>query len=309
MGAGAIGSAIGGMIAKSGQGVEVTLVGRDPHIKAIRENGLCITGIWGEHIVTNLNAVTSPPHEAYDIVFLTVKSYDTKTAARAALPMLGPDTVIVSMQNGLGNVETLAEIVGGARTVGGMAIFGAVVPMPGYVRITVIASETLIGETRGGTTPTPRVKRIAGMLESAEIPTKPSDNITREIWHKALYNIALNPLSAIFEVTYGEIADNPHTRWLAGEMISEAFRVAKAAGMDLGMNAPDEYIQVLWSQLLPPTRNHRSSMLQDIVRGKVTEIDYINGKVAELGAEYGIKTPYNNAIVRMVKAKEVFRHT
>jgi 2-dehydropantoate 2-reductase len=127
----------------------------------------------------------------------------------------------------------------------------------------------------------------------------------QKIWHKALYNIALNPLSAIFEVTYGEIADNPHTRWLAGEMISEAFRVAKAAGMDLGMDSPDKYMEILWGQLLPPTRDHRSSMLQDIVRGKVTEIDYINGKVAELGAEYGIKTPYNTAIVRMVKAKEV----
>ena len=92
-------------------------------------------------------------------------------------------------------------------------------------------------------------------------------------------------------------------------MISEAFLVAKAAGMDLGMDAPDEYIGVLWSQLLPPTRDHRSSMLQDIVRGKVTEIDYINGKVAELGAEYGIKTPYNNAVARIVKAKEVFGHT
>ena len=89
-------------------------------------------------------------------------------------------------------------------------------------------------------------------------------------------------------------------------MISEAFLVAKAAGMGLGMNTPDEYMGVLWGQLLPPTRDHRSSMLQDIVRGKVTEIDYINGKVAELGAECGIKTPYNNAVVRMVKAKEVF---
>ncbi|MEA1909390.1 MAG: ketopantoate reductase C-terminal domain-containing protein, partial [Euryarchaeota archaeon] len=82
------------------------------------------------------------------------------------------------------------------------------------------------------------MKNIAWMLESAGIPTKPSDNIMREIWHKALYNIALNPLSTIFKVTYGEIADNPHTRWLAGEMISEAFVVAEAAGMDLGMNAP-----------------------------------------------------------------------
>ena len=305
MGAGAIGSATGGMLARAGH--HVTLIGRAPHISEISNNGLHITGIWGEHTVTDLRAVTSPPDEYQDIVFLTVKSYDTDTAAREALPMIGPDTTVVSMQNGIGNVETLAGIVGEARTVGAMAIFGAVVPEPGSVEVTVIASETLVGEIDGR--PTSRARDLARMLDGAGIPTKPSDNIMREIWHKALYNIALNPLSAIFEVTYGEIADNPHTRWLAGEMISEAFRVAKAAGMDLGMDAPDEYMEILWGQLLPPTRDHRSSMLQDIVRGKVTEIDYINGKVAELGVEYKIETPYNNAVVRMVKAKEVFGPT
>ncbi|HIE31560.1 MAG TPA: ketopantoate reductase family protein [Methanosarcinales archaeon] len=305
MGAGAIGSVIGGMLARAGH--EVTLVGRNPHIRSISENGLYIAGIWGEHTVTNLNAVTSPPCEDHDIVFLTVKSYDTKTAARAALPMLGQGGVIISMQNGLGNVETLAEIAGRERTVGGMGIFGAVVPEPGSVRVTVIASDTLVGEIDGNCTP--RVEGIARMLATAGIPTRASEKIMLEIWHKALYNIALNPLSAIFEVTYGEIADSPHTRWLASELISEAFRVAEVAGIDLGMNSPDEYLQILWSQLLPPTRDHRSSMLQDIVRGKLTEIDYINGKVVELGAEYGIETPYNNAVVRMVKAKEVFGPT
>jgi 2-dehydropantoate 2-reductase len=187
------------------------------------------------------------------------------------------------MQNGIGNVETLAGVVGEARTVGAMAIFGAVIPEPGSVKVTVIASETLVGEIDGRLTS--RAMDLARMLDGAGIPTKPSDNIMREIWHKALYNIALNPLSAIFQVTYGQIADNP--------------------GVDLGMDSPDEYLEILWNRKLPPTRDHRSSMLQDIVRGKRTEIDYINGKVVELGREYGIPTPYNNAVVKIVRAKEV----
>jgi len=301
MGAGAIGSATGGMLARAGH--RVTLIGRAPHISEISNNGLHISGIWGEHTVTDLHAMTSPPDGYQDVVFLTVKSYDTDTALGDALPMIGPDTTVVSMQNGIGNVETLAGVVGEARTVGAMAIFGAAVPEPGSVEVTVIASETLVGEIDGRLTS--RAMDLARMLDGAGIPAKPSDNIMREIWHKALYNIALNPLSAIFQVTYGQIADNPNTRWLISEMISEAFLVAEVAGVDLGMDSPDEYLEILWNRKLPPTREHRSSMLQDIVRGKRTEIDYINGKVVELGREYRIPTPYNNAVVKIVRAKEV----
>lgn len=141
------------------------------------------------------------------------------------------------------------------------------------------------------------------MLDDAGIPTRPSGNIMRDIWHKALYNIALNPLTALFQVPYGPIADNPDTRWLIQQMISEAFEVARASGMDLG--SPRDYLEVLWDQKLPPTRDHISSMAQDIRMGRRTEIDYINGAVARLGEHYGIDTPYNNAITRMVKAREV----
>ncbi len=302
MGAGAIGSVIGGMVARNGH--RVTLVGRRAHMDEIARNGLRIGGIWGEHTVHNLNAVTEPPAEHQDIVFLTVKSFDTAKAARVALPMVGTNTVVISVQNGLGNIETLVEIVGREKTVGGMAIFGAVIPEPGRVKVTVIASETLIGEIDGSITP--RVQAIESMLDSSGIPAKTSENIMRDIWHKVLYNIALNPLSAIFQVTYGEVADNPHTRWLAEQMIAEAVQVARASGQSLGINSPEEYLNILWKQKLPPTRDHISSMLQDIMHGKKTEIDYINGAIIKLGAKYGIETPYNNAVVRLVKAREAY---
>ena len=300
MGAGAIGSVIGGMLTR--QGHRVTLVGRKSHMDVISQSGLHISGIWGGHTVLNLDVVTSPPYKYMDIVLLTVKSFDTATAAMDLLSMVGPDTIVVSMQNGLGNVETLAGIAGKYRTVGGMAIFGAIIPEPGNVEVTVIASETLVGEMDGP--PTPRVEAIARMMDDAGIPTKTSANTMRDIWHKALYNIALNPLSALLEVPYGDIADNPNTRWLIEKMISEAFQVAGACGIDLGLESPDEFLKILWDQKLPPTREHRSSMLQDILRGKRTEIDFINGAVVRLGEEYGIGTPNNTALVRIVKAKE-----
>jgi 2-dehydropantoate 2-reductase len=304
MGAGAIGSVIGGMLARKGH--KVTLVGRKPHIDEIIKNGLHISGIWGDYTIRELNAVTEPPHEHQDIVFLTVKSFDTLRAATEVVPMVGQNTVVVSVQNGLGNIDTLVETFGKEKIIGGMAIFGAILPEPGNIRVTVIASETLVGELNCSLTS--RVKDIAGMLDNAGIPSRASDNIMRDIWHKAFYNIALNPLSAIFGVSYGEIADNPHTRRLIKQMISEAFQVATASGQSLGINTADEYLEILWNQKLPPTRDHKSSMLQDIMRGKKTEIDYINGTIVRIGAEHGIETPYNNAVVSMVKAKESLVH-
>ena len=300
MGAGAIGSVIGGMLALNGH--KVTLIGRRSHMDHIKNHGLHIKGIWGDHLVKDIDSTTFPPKEFQDIVFLTVKSFDTASAARESLPMVGPDTIVVSMQNGLGNIETLAGIVGKKKAVGAMAIFGAILSGPGCVEVTVIASEALVGEMDG--TLTPRVEAIAHMLDCAGIPARTSNNIMRDIWHKALYNIALNPLSAIFQVPYGQIADNPHARWLVEQMISEAFQVARATGIDLGFTSPGEYLNILWTRQLPPTREHRSSMLQDIMRGKRTEIDHINGAVVKLGAEQGIETPYNCAIVRIVKARE-----
>ena len=304
MGAGAIGSVIGGNLAR--QGHKVTLVGRKPHIDEIRTKGLHISGIWGNYTIRDLNAVTEPSHEFQDIVILTVKSFDTASAAKEAMPMVGTETVVVSIQNGLGNIETLTKIFGNEKVIGGMAIFGAILNEPGNVGVTVIASETLVGELDGSLTC--RVNDIVKMLASAGIPTKTSDNIMRDIWHKALYNIALNALSAIFQVSYGQIADNPDTRWLAEQMIMEAFQVANASGQSLGVNTAEEYLDILWNQKLPPTRDHKSSMLQDILHGKKTEIDYINGAIIRLGAEYGIETPYNSAVVKMVKAKESFGH-
>lgn len=304
MGAGAIGSVIGGMLGRKGH--KVTLIGRKPHIDTIRKNGLHISGIWGDFTVHTLNAVTEPPHEYQDIIFLTVKSFDTVKAAKETMPMVGTNTVVVSIQNGLGNIETLVEIFGKEKIIGGMAIFGAILHEPGNVKVTVIASETLVGELDSSLTS--RIKDIADILDSAGIPAKTSDNIMRDIWHKVLYNIALNPLSAIFGVSYGEIADNSHTRWLIKQMISEAFQVAKVSDQSLGINTSDEYLEILWNQKLPPTRDHKSSMLQDILHGKKTEIDYINGAIIKLGAKHGVETPYNSAIASMVKAKESLGH-
>jgi 2-dehydropantoate 2-reductase len=301
-GAGAMGSVFGGFLSRDNS---VTLIGRREHIKAINERGLTITGIWGEYIFTRLAAFTSveqiPEHASFDLIMITTKSYDTASAVREVLPFVKEGTAVMSMQNGIGNEEIIASVVGRQNTMGGMAIFGARLLEPGCAEVTVYASECLVGDLEGGATP--RAKEIASVFNHAGIPTKASDDIIREKWMKAFYNIALNPLSAILRVPYGKLGEMPETRKLMRAMLREAFEVANALGIRLKFTW-EEYYTHLLENLLPPTASHISSMLQDIEKGKRTEIDYMNGAIASLGKKLGIATPVNETITEIVKALE-----
>ncbi|MCP8314754.1 MAG: 2-dehydropantoate 2-reductase, partial [archaeon] len=146
MGAGAIGSVFGGFLSNS---QDVTLIGRVSHISAIRKKGLRISGIWGEHLFKNLKAFTSADEcrefSPYDLILITTKSYDTEYATKQILPLIKEDSIVVSVQNGIGNEEIISKMVGKERTMGGMAIFGAMLIKPGHVKVTVYASECLFG--------------------------------------------------------------------------------------------------------------------------------------------------------------------
>lgn len=301
-GAGALGSVFGGFLSREHG---VTLIGREEHMRAITKRGLRITGIWGEHTFTRLRALTSveqiPPEERFDLIMRTTKSYDTAQAVREVAHLVDEGTAVLSMQNGIGNEETIASVVGEERTMGGMAIFGARLLEPGCAEVTVYASECLVGELAGGATP--RAKKIAYAFSLAGIPTKPSEDIIRDKWLKAFYNIALNPLSAILRVPYGRLGGMEETRRLMREMLREAFEVASAKGIRLEYTW-EEYYEYLLENLLPPTAKHISSMLQDMERGKKTEVDYMNGAVVSLGRKLGIATPVNETITEIVKALE-----
>ena len=164
MGAGAMGSAVGGFLAKAGH--RVTLVGRAPHIEIIRTQGLRITGIWGEHCVSNLETVTDPASlepGSFDLILITVKSYDTRAAVAAVAPLFGDHTLVCSYQNGLGNAEVIAEAAGWRRTVGARAIYGVWLSEPGTAEITVIANPTALG-VYSPDAPADRVRAIAGAM-------------------------------------------------------------------------------------------------------------------------------------------------
>jgi 2-dehydropantoate 2-reductase len=298
-GAGAMGSAVGGFLS---QQHEVLLVGRPAHVEAIQRRGLKVTGIWGDHVFRRVRAAPSlledlPPP---DLVLITTKAYDTEAAVKQVLPLVGAQTRVISFQNGIGNEETIARYVGAERTLGGMAIFGATLSGPGHVIITVYASECRIGSLSGDWE---TAKRIAAALSRAGIPSLPTDDIIREKWMKTFYNLALNPLSAILRVPYGVLGEHGETKEIMANLIDEGFRVASARSIRLKTDF-EAYFDFFLRRQLPPTAQHRSSMLQDLERGKRTEVDYLNGAIVRLGKEAGVATPYNEVITGIIRVME-----
>lgn len=307
MGAGAVGSAVGGFLAQGGH--RVALVGRDPHMAAIRERGLRIEGIWGKHLIRGLRTFTSTsevPLEHFDLVLITTKSYDTGDAARQVLPWLSEDSLVISLQNGLGNVETISETVGHHRAIGGRLIFGIKIPEPGLAEITVYADKVMLGSP-SHEVDLARLESIASSFTQAGIPAGATLEIEQFIWGKVFYNCCLNPLSALLEVTYGELIEHSETRQIMTAVIEEIFAVAGAKGVSLAWRSPLEYQEILFGRLIPDTYAHHASMLQDVMRGKRTEIDALNGAIARLGGETGVPTPVNVMLTYLVKVKEHIR--
>jgi len=305
-GAGALGLVFGALLRRAGH--SVTLLGRAIHTDAIVARGVRVEGLWGEHIVTGIEWATDVMHlkGTFDAILVTVKSYDSHPIGAAVAPLLATDGVLISLQNGLGNVEVLSRLVGAQRVLAGRVIFGAEVVAPGRVRVTVYADPVLLGAWRGTVDArlVAQARDWADQFGAAGIPTAYSDDIEAALWGKLLYNAALNPLGALLAVHYGALGEDANTRAIMDMVIEEAFSVALAEGVTLPWTAPAEYREVFYSRLVPSTFHHRPSMLQDLEHGRPTEIDAINGEVWKRGSARGIVTPANELLTRLVHARE-----
>ena len=308
LGAGAIGSVFGGFLAKSGH--EVVLLVRQAHMAAINQNGLKIEGIWGEHDITfhikgytSLSAIREGEGNAFDLILLSVKSYDTEAVIRDYLQYFLNNVPMVSLQNGLGNLEKIVELLGSDRAIGGRVIFGAEIIESGRVKVTVYADAVVVGGVSGGIDPR-MVEKIAAIFSQSGIPSHATNEIEKYIWGKVLYNSALNALGSILEVNYGELLNREETRKIIVYIIHEIFSVIEKSETRLFWNTPDEYLKLLFDELIPATYNHFPSMLQDIRRKRMTEIESINGAVVKTGEDLGLFLPVNKVTLNLVKVKE-----
>ncbi len=306
-GTGAVGSVFGGFLHKAGE--EVVMLGRPEHMDRISSNGLAITGIWGEHLVKGIKTYSSSYHlkeehsTTFDLILLTVKSYDTVSALADIRNMATLSTFVLSLQNGLGNTDAIARAVGQDQTLGGRVIFGAEIPSPGSVKVTVSADDVVIGRTSSKTQPK-FVEEIANIFSFSGIKTRTTEEIDKFIWGKVLYNCALNAMATLLNINYGQLLESGYTKDVMRRIVSEIYQIAEKKGVPLEQPTKEEYIKVLFNKLIPLTSSHRPSMLQDIEKNRKTEIDYLNGAILKMSKELQLPCPANQLLTELIKFKD-----
>lgn len=301
-GAGAVGQALGCVLSVKGHSVH--FIARPRFIDTIRNNGITVTGIFGDYyaiperigISETINDVID---DSFDYALVTTKSYDTITAAEELKKLTNPFTP-VSMQNGCGNMEIFEKTFGAEITLGARVITGFEIIKAGIVKITVTADKIHIGGALGGEIPE-SASVLAEAIDNSGIPCEATKHIRRDLFAKLLYNSALNPLGAILGVHYGSLGDNPETREIMNNVICEVFAVITAMKEKTHWNTPEDYIAYFYGHQIPATYNHRSSMLQDIENGKRTEVDSLTGYVASQGKLLGVKVPVCETLSKLVK--------
>lgn len=301
LGAGALGSTIGGILAKGGS--EVYFVDQwEEHIHKINREGLKLTNGSEDYFVNNIKAQTTTEGIGeVDLVIVLVKGFATRSAIESAGDIIGPNTMVMSIQNGLGNEEIIAEVVGKEKVIGAKTYVGGVLLSPGYVNAGVNGKYTYIGELDGKISE--RVKAIANEFNKAGLLTEISDNITGMIWDKLLINVAAGAVCGITRLPYGPLYEEELIKEISLEAISECIEIAKKIGIKLTSDDP-EYAWNAASEGLP--RTFKTSILQSLEMKRPTEVDLINGAVVDYGKKYGVKTPVNKTLQACVKGIERF---
>lgn len=298
IGAGSLGSAIGGTLAEAGN--DVVLVNRNrAHVAAINAHGLMMRTGETDRPVRVTAVLPAEAQGACDLVVVLVKSFHTGEAVKAAMGLIGSDTAVMSLQNGLGHEDILGAILGPDRVLAGKTYVGGLMIGPGHVIAGVKGKETIIGELDGARSP--RVVAIGKAFNEAGLTTIVSDNIMGAMWDKLMVNIATGALSAITRLPYGDLYAVPGMEAAAVSAVAEAMAVARALGIRISIDNPrDAWVKAAAG--LPP--EFKASTLQSLEKGSVTEVDFINGAVLRGGAKAGVPTPVNAALVACVKGIE-----
>jgi 2-dehydropantoate 2-reductase len=299
IGAGAMGSIFGVLLAK--QGHEVTLVDVwKEHVDAINANGLRLDGVKGE-LTARARATTEPPAGlGADVAVVLTDANHTSQAAAAAATVLGPDGFAITFQNGIGNVETLMETLGAGRVAAGSTMCSGASRGPGHSSFTHMGT-TSIGEPGGGGSP--RLERFCAELGAAGLEARVHPDIMSLVWTKFALNCSVNALTAVTGLRAGEFARVPATDRFQDLLLDEILAVTEAKGIKL---TTPEFRAAIKKHSW--TKYNRPSMLQHVEAGRQTEIDALNGRLVAEGRRLGIATPYNDALVCLLKGVEHKRH-
>ena len=292
-GAGSLGCGVGGLLAKVH---EVVLVGRKGNMDAVRANGLRLSGEVEATVKAEAYEAAAGLAQP-DLVVLTTKAYDTRSAVDALSALPWPDTPVITLQNGLGNLEMLRAWKG-AKAFGGTTTMGAALLSPGNVRLSGLG-RTVVGADMDE----PGASRIAEAFSACGLRTEVSRDIAGEIWAKAVVNSCINPLTAVLRVPNGRLLSSPAVSRLMSELCLECSAVAAAAGVVLPEGRMIDRVRAVAKD----TAENRSSMLMDVEHRRRTEIAQMNGAMCRVGSFHGVPTPLNRAMTAMVEALEPAR--
>jgi 2-dehydropantoate 2-reductase len=298
IGAGSLGSAIGGILALDGS--DVVLVTRNrAHVESIDRAGLRLDDGESVRVAPVVATTDYRGLDPAELAIVLVKSFDTEAAVRAALPVVSETTTVLTLQNGVGCEEMIASVVGEERVVAGRTFVGGRIVEPGLVEYGVSGRSTTIGELDG--TRSARIDDIARTFTSAGVETDVADDIRVMMWEKLFVNVATGAWSALTGLPYGELSTHPDVEPMAIATVAEAIDVARANGIAVTTTDPAEPWRRAWEGL---PFGFKASMLQSIEKGSRTEVDVMHGAVRRAGREVGVPTPINDTLWAAVRGLE-----
>jgi 2-dehydropantoate 2-reductase len=293
MGTGAMGGYIGGRLVQAGR--DVTFIEKGQHLQEIRQKGLYVGSSAGDFLIKPIEATDDPAEVGpVDLILICVKSYDVLNAAEMLRPMMGLGTVIIPVQNGIGHVEKIANVLGAEHVLGGMSLISSQIAAPGIIQHNSAPDRLVFGEIKGGHSP--RCDKIEQILTVSGLKATACPNIVERMWWK----LAAYSGVGVFCVVRGDrkvIWATPETKALYRRAIAEAVTVAQAKEIPLAASVPDEHIAILDTFSL----HWKPSMLVALEQGHPLELDAIQGALCTIGRDVGVPTPINDIIYSCLK--------
>ena len=294
MGSGGVGGYFGARLAANG--ADVTFIARGEHLAAMRRDGLKVLSANGDLTVKPVKATDDPASVGHaDLVMIAVKLWSTDDAARTIAPMMGPNSAVVSWQNGVVAEDILIKHYGKERVIGGVSNIAALIEAPGVIRHNGTMARLIFAELNGK--PSKRIDAFAALCKQATIDHVVSDDINRAIWQKFIFLASFSGMTCATRLSIGPIRTDPETRAMLKAALGEVVAIGRAKGVSL----PDDQVEqsLTWADNLPPTMV--ASMLGDLNRGNRLELPWLSGNVVKLGEELGVATPVHKFIFTVLK--------
>ena len=295
MAAGAVGGYFGARMAAAGH--DVFFIARGAHLAAIKNNGLTIESVHGDLHLPKPNVTDDPAAVGpVDVVLFAVKLWDTEKAAELARPLLGPASRLITLQNGVDSVERIAPILGAESTVGGIAAIATTIAAPGVIKHT--SSFAMLRFGRADKRADATLQAFADAGKAAKLDVAIAADIERERWQKFIFLTAMSGATAALRSAIGPIMADPELRGFFRSLMEEAFAVGKAKGVALDPAFLESRMDFVLNKVEP---HMKASMAHDLERGNRLELDWLAGKVAELGRALKVPTPANDAVYTVLK--------